>query len=288
MKGIVLAGGTGSRLLPLTLKISKQLLPVYDKPMVYYPISTLMLAGIREILIITTPQDLNIYESLLGNGDKLGVKFDYAIQSEPKGIAQAFTIAESFLSGDSCLLILGDNVFHGAGLGREITRNLPLSGAHIFTYEVRNPSEYGVLGVDSQNKPISITEKPTNFISNLAVTGLYFFDNCVVSIAKHSNMSMRGEFEIATVIEDYLKRNSLTVTNLSRGVAWLDMGTHQSLHEAAAYIRTFQERQGLLIGSPEEVAWRSGWISDLQLQNLGHELDATDYGKALLNLVKQK
>jgi len=267
MKGIVLAGGTGSRLWPITRSISKQLLPVYDKPMIYYPISTLMLAGIREILIITTPPDQSQFKELLGDGSELGVSFQYALQTEPKGLAQAFTIGEEFLAGDSCLMILGDNIFHGAGLGRDIVRELPNSGAHIFTYEVANPADYGILEIDQAGKPISITEKPTKFISNLAVTGVYFFDGEVSEIAKGVQPSKRGELEITSVIENYLNSGSLTFTRLSRGAAWLDTGNPDSLSDAAAYVKIIEDRTGLKIACLEEIAFTQGWMTPAQLQD---------------------
>jgi len=286
MKGIVLAGGTGSRLWPITRSISKQLLPVYDKPMIYYPIATLMLAGIREILIITTPHDQDQFKYLLGDGSELGVSFQYAIQPEPKGLAQAFIIGEEFLTGDSCLMILGDNIFHGAGLGRDITRVLPSSGAHIFTYEVSNPSDYGILEVNSDGLAISITEKPIEFISNLAVTGVYFFDSQVSEIAKNVKPSKRGELEITSVIDYYLKIRNLTFTRLSRGSAWLDTGNANSLSDAISYVRIIEERTGLKIGCIEEIAWRNEWINNDQLQSLVKKFGPKNsYGKYLENLV---
>jgi glucose-1-phosphate thymidylyltransferase len=266
MKGIVLAGGTGSRLWPITRSISKQLLPVYDKPMIYYPISTLMLAGIREILIITTPHDQSQFIELLGDGSELGVSFVYATQPEPKGLAQAFTIGEEFLAGDSCLMILGDNIFHGAGLGRDIIRELPTLGAHIFTYEVSNPSDYGILEVNNDGLAISITEKPTEFISNLAVTGVYFFDGKVSDVAKNVKPSKRGEMEITSVIDHYLKSGTLTFTRLSRGSAWLDTGNPDSLNDAAAYVKIIEDRTGLKIACLEEISFNQGWMTSTQLQ----------------------
>ena len=267
MKGIVLAGGTGSRLWPITRSISKQLLPVYDKPMIYYPISTLMLAGIREILIITTPHDQSQFKELLGDGSEIGVSFIYATQPEPKGLAQAFTIGEEFLAGESCLMILGDNIFHGAGLGRDIVRELPTSGAHIFTYEVSNPSDYGILEVNADELAISITEKPAEHISNLAVTGVYFFDGKVSEIAKSVMPSKRGEMEITSVIDHYLKSGTLTFTRLSRGSAWLDTGNPDSLNDAAAYVKIIEDRTGLKIACLEEISFNQGWMTSTQLQN---------------------
>jgi len=286
MKGIVLAGGTGSRLWPITRSISKQLLPVYDKPMIYYPISTLMLAGIREILIITTPHDQSQFKELLGDGSELGVSFQYAVQPEPKGLAQAFTIGEEFLAGDSCLMILGDNIFHGAGLGRDIVRELPTAGAHIFTYEVANPADYGILETSPDGKPISITEKPTKFISNSAVTGVYFFDGRVSEIAKGVKPSKRGEMEITSVIDHYLKSGSLTFTQLSRGAAWLDTGNPDSLNDAAAYVRIIEARTGLKIACLEEISFSQGWITLSQLQFRIEQYKMNSYAKYLQQLIK--
>jgi len=285
MKGIVLAGGTGSRLWPITRSISKQLLPVYDKPMIYYPISTLMLAGIREILIITTPHDQSQFIELLGDGSELGVSFQYAVQFEPKGLAQAFTIGEEFLAGDSCLMILGDNIFHGAGLGRDIVRELPTSGAHIFTYEVANPSDYGILEISDNGKPLSITEKPNAFISNLAVTGVYFFDSKVSGIAKGVQPSKRGEVEITSVIEHYLKSGSLTFTRLSRGAAWLDTGNPDALNDAAEYIRIIEDRTGLKIACLEEIAFHQGWITVEQVELRIRQYKMNSYAKYLQRLI---
>jgi glucose-1-phosphate thymidylyltransferase len=286
MKGIILAGGTGSRLWPITRSISKQLLPVYDKPMIYYPISTLMLAGIREILIITTPHDQSQFKELLGDGSEIGVSFKYATQPEPKGLAQAFTIGEEFLAGESCLMILGDNIFHGAGLGRDITRELPTSGAHIFTYEVSNPSEYGILEISSDGKPLSITEKPAHFISNLAVTGVYFFDGKVSGIAKSVQPSKRGELEITSVIDHYLKSDSLTFTQLSRGAAWLDTGNPDSLSDAAGYVRIIEDRTGLKIACLEEIAFSQGWMTLSQLHARIAQYKVNSYAKYLQQLIK--
>jgi glucose-1-phosphate thymidylyltransferase len=285
MKGIVLAGGTGSRLWPITRSVSKQLLPVYDKPMIYYPISTLMLAGIREILIITTPNDLSQFKDLLGDGSDFGVSFQYATQPEPKGLAQAFTIGESFLSGNSCLMILGDNIFHGAGLGRDIVRDLPKVGAHIFTYEVSNPSDYGILEVSTDGKPISITEKPTEFISNLAVTGVYFFDGKVSEVAKNVMPGKRGELEITSVIDHYLKSGSLTHTRLSRGSAWLDTGNPDSLSDAAAYVKIIEDRTGLKIACPEEIAFNQGWMTRDQISSRITQYKMNSYAKYLQRLI---
>jgi glucose-1-phosphate thymidylyltransferase len=253
--------------------------------MIYYPISTLMLAGIKEILIITTPHDREAFEKLLGDGSAFGINFQYAIQPKPEGLAQAFIIGEEFLGGDSCLMILGDNIFHGSGLGHDLSRSLPTSGAHIFTYEVVNPGEYGVLEIDSLNRPISITEKPKTFISNLAVTGLYFFDSDVSKIARRVTPSPRGELEITSVIETYLKANNLTFTKLSRGTAWLDTGNPSSLHDAASYIRVIEERTGLKIACLEEIAFNQGWITENMLRNFASTFKMNDYGKYLMRLV---
>ena len=259
MKGIVLAGGTGSRLWPMTHSVSKQLIPVYDKPMIFYPISTLMLAGIREILIITTPQDQSAFMHLLGNGAEYGLKLQYAIQPKPEGLAQAFIIAEDFLNGDSSMLILGDNIFHGVGLGSEL-KNLTTKGAHIFTYEVSNPQDYGILEIDSAGNPKSVEEKPVASQSKLAITGLYSFDANAPIIAKTLTPSKRGELEITSLINHYLQSEDLSITELSRGTVWLDTGTPGSLYDATSYVRIIEERSGLKIACLEEIAWNSGWI----------------------------
>lgn len=286
MKGIVLAGGTGSRLWPITRSVSKQLLPVYDKPMIYYPISTLMLAGIREILIITTPNDQQAFQNLLGDGSDLGVIFRYEIQSEPNGLAQAFVIGEKFLAGDSCMMILGDNIFHGSGLGKQLTSNEAKSGAHIFTYEVSNPSEYGVLEIDKNRIPKSVTEKPKKFVSNLAITGLYVFDSQVSKIAKNIELSDRGEYEITSVINQYLQTRTLTYTALSRGTVWLDTGNPKSLNDAADYVRIIEERTGLKIGCVEEVAFRNSWISQTQLEKYADSYGNNSYAAYLRSLLQ--
>jgi glucose-1-phosphate thymidylyltransferase len=266
MKGIVLAGGTGSRLWPATKVTSKQLLPVYDKPLIHYPISTLMLAGIRDILIITTPQDSALFKELLGNGSDLGVSFSYAIQPKPEGLAQALIIGETFLNNGSCLLILGDNIFHGVGLGSEIQKTLPLNGAHIFTYEVANPSEYGILAINDAGAPVSIEEKPSKPASNLAVTGLYYFDNKASAIAKQIKPSARGELEITSLINEYLIKESLTLTNLSRGTAWLDTGNPDSMLAASQYVQIVEQRTGLKIACLEEIALNNKWISQTKIK----------------------
>ncbi|CAB4863105.1 MAG: glucose-1-phosphate thymidylyltransferase RfbA [Actinobacteria bacterium] len=285
MKGIVLAGGTGSRLWPITKVVSKQLLPVYDKPMIYYPVSTLMLAGVREILIITTPHDQESFIELLGDGSQFGIELSYAVQPKPEGLAQAFIIGEKFLDGKSCMMILGDNIFHGAGLGHDLINSIPKSGAHIFTYEVSNPSDYGILKLDSKGLPESITEKPKSFISNLAVTGLYAFDSKVSEIAKGVEPSDRGEYEITSVINSYLISNTLTYTALSRGTAWLDTGNPQSLNDAADYIRIIEERTGLKIGCLEEIAFRNSWINANQLSVNAANLGKNSYSSYLLSLL---
>jgi glucose-1-phosphate thymidylyltransferase len=261
MKGIILAGGTGSRLWPLTKTISKQLLPVYDKPMIYYPLTTLILAGIKEILIITTPHDQESFRSLLKDGNDFGISISYKAQAKPNGLAEALIIGEDFLAGDSCLLILGDNIFHGVGLGRDLEKKLEVTGSHIFVYEVSDPSQYGVLNIGESSLPISVIEKPSNSISNLAITGLYFFDSRCSSFAKSIEPSSRGELEITSLITRYLENGELTYTELSRGTAWLDTGTFKSLHDASTFVRLIEERQGLKVGDPYEAAKLQGLIS---------------------------
>jgi glucose-1-phosphate thymidylyltransferase len=289
MKGIVLAGGTGSRLAPITFTLSKQLLPVYDKPMVYYPISTLMLAGIRDILIIATPFDLPRFKTLLGDGSNWGVRFSFAEQLAPKGIAEAFLIGESFIGVNNVALALGDNIFHGSGLGGQLEFNSDLSGAMIFGYEVSNPSEYGVVTLDENGKPTSIEEKPASPKSNLAVPGLYFYDSNVVKYARKIQPSTRGELEITSLNLEYLKHDQLKVSVLKRGTAWLDTGTPESLHDAATYVRLIEQRQGLKISCPEEIAWRKGWISDLELHEIASKNSASSYSQYLSSLlVKRK
>jgi glucose-1-phosphate thymidylyltransferase len=285
MKGIVLAGGTGSRLWPITKVTSKQLLPIYDKPMIYYPLATLMLAGVRDILIITTPHDQSSFESLLGDGSQFGITLTYAVQPKPEGLAQAFIIGEAFLSGESCLMILGDNIFHGAGLGQQLQETIPSSGAHIFTYTVSDPTQYGVLNVDSSGKPISIEEKPKNPTSNLAVTGLYYFDNRVVDVAKQVNPSPRGELEITSVIDWYLKNKELSVTGLNRGAAWLDTGNPKSMHDAATYVRVIEERTGLKIASLEEIAYQNHWVTKEQISELSNHHASSEYARYLRRII---
>ena len=286
MKGIVLAGGTGSRLWPITWGVSKQLLPVYDKPLIHYPISTLMLAGIREILIITTPHDQESFQRLLGDGSKYGVRFDFRVQPNPDGLAQAFIIGESFISGEKCALVLGDNIFHGANFGTRLSQLRDVGGAHIFAYRVKDPERYGIVEFDSKGVVISIEEKPKRPKSNFAVPGLYFYDNNVVEIAKSVNPSARGELEITSVNQSYLERGLLTASVLDRGTAWLDTGTFESLSAASSFIQIIEERQGQKISCLEEVAWRNGWISDSDVLKAADEYKSSpfaDYLRSLLN-----
>ena len=285
MKGIILAGGTGSRLWPITKGVSKQLLPVYDKPMIYYPLSTLMAAGIREILIITTPEDSEAFERLLGDGAVWGIELSYAVQPRPEGLAQAFIIAEDFLAGDAAALILGDNLFYGSGLGRRLGSLLDVSGGHVFAYEVANPSEYGVVEFDAEGRVLSIEEKPTSPKSHFAVPGLYFYDSSVVEVAKAIKPSARGELEITTVNECYREAGSLSVTVLERGTAWLDTGTFRTLQDAGEFVRVIEDRTGTKVGCLEEIAWRQSWIDDQQLEVLATQLDKSGYGSYLRALM---
>ena len=289
MKGIILAGGSGTRLYPLTKSISKQMLPVYDKPMIYYPLSVLMLAGIKEILIISTPRDIAGFLSLLGNGQKLGIKLEYAIQEEPKGLAEAFTIGESFIGDSSVALVLGDNIFYGSDFGNRLIESSELeNGSIIFGCHVADPRAYGVVEVDENNNVISIEEKPCEPKSSFAVPGLYFFDNKVIEIAKNIQPSERGELEITSIIEVYLQRGELTVNLMGRGLAWLDTGTHEALLQAANFVEAIQKRQGLYVACIEEIAYRRGYISQAQLMELAEPLIKTDYGKYLVDLAAEK
>lgn len=284
MKGIVLAGGSGTRLHPLTITVSKQLMPVYDKPMVYYPISTLISAGIQEILIISTPRDLPLFQQLLGDGSRIGCKFEYAVQEHPNGLAEAFIIGESFIGDDKVALILGDNIFYGTGLASLLRANNDPDGGIIYAYHVHDPDRYGVVEFDKEGKAISIEEKPKEPKSNFAVPGIYFYDNSVVEIAKNMKPSDRGELEITDVNKAYLDQGKLKVSILDRGTAWLDTGTFASLNQASQFVQVIEERQGLKIGSIEEASYRSGFISREQLHLLAEPLMKSGYGKYLLDI----
>jgi glucose-1-phosphate thymidylyltransferase len=288
MKGIILAGGSGTRLHPLTLTISKQLMPIYDKPMIYYPLSTLMYAGIREILIISTPKDLPLFKDLLGDGEKFGCKFEYAVQENPNGLAEAFIIGEDFIGSDKVALILGDNIFYGSGLSSLLQKNNDPEGGIIYAYRVHDPGRYGVVEFDKDGQAISIEEKPQKPKSNFAVPGIYFYDNTVVNVAKNMKPSHRGELEITDVNKEYLKNGSLSVSILDRGTAWLDTGTFDSLMQASQFVEVIEKRQGLKIGSIEAAAFEMGYINEKQFRNLAEPLLKSGYGKNLLGLLNIK
>ncbi len=288
MRGIILAGGSGSRLLPITDGVSKQLVPVYDKPMIFYPLSTLMLAGIRDILVISTPQDAPAFERLLGDGSRFGVAISYAQQPAPEGLAQAFVIGADFVGSGSCALVLGDNIFYGQGLGLQLERFSDVDGAAVFAYWVKDPQAYGVIEFDDTGRAVSLEEKPQLPRSNYAVPGLYFYDNDVLEIARELKPSARGEYEITDVNRAYLERGKLAVTVLARGTAWLDTGTFDALNEAGNFIRTVEQRQGLKIGSPEEIAWRQGFLTDDELRMRAEAMLKSGYGDYLLGLLEQR
>ncbi|BAX99589.1 glucose-1-phosphate thymidylyltransferase [Mycobacteroides stephanolepidis] len=288
MRGIILAGGSGTRLHPITTGVSKQLLPVYDKPLVYYPLSTLIMAGVRDILVITTPSDASAFERLLGDGSAFGINLTYAVQPKPEGLAQAFVIGASHIGTDTAMLALGDNVFYGPGLGTSLRRFENISGGAIFAYWVANPSAYGVVEFDAAGVPLSLEEKPATPKSHYAVPGLYFYDNDVIEIARSLKKSARGEYEITEVNQTYLDQGRLSVEVLPRGTAWLDTGTFDSLLDASDYVRTIERRQGLKIGVPEEIAWRAGFINDDQLAARAQELLKSGYGSYLLELLQRK
>jgi glucose-1-phosphate thymidylyltransferase len=286
MRGIILAGGTGSRLFPITQAVSKQLMPVYDKPMIYYPLSTLMMAGVREVLVITTPGDSAPFRDLLGDGSRLGMRIEYAVQPRPEGLAQAFVIGAEFIGDDAVALVLGDNIFYGAGLGSALGRLPAPDGGHVFASHVANPQDYGVVEFDDTGRVLSIEEKPATPKSSYAVPGLYFYENSVVDVARGLAPSPRGELEITDVNEHYLRQGRLTVTRLDRGTAWLDTGTFASLRQATEFVSVVEERQGLKIGCIEEVAWRQGWLDDDGLRRAAEPLAKRAYGDSRLNLLE--
>jgi glucose-1-phosphate thymidylyltransferase len=288
MRGIILAGGSGTRLHPITQGVSKQLIPVYDKPMIYYPLSMLLMAGIREVLVISTPEDMPGFQRLLGDGSQIGISIQYEIQPSPDGLAQAFLIGEEFIGDEKVCLVLGDNIFYGSGLGTALKSNMLVQGGHIFAYHVSNPEEYGVVAFDKNNKAISIEEKPQNPRSNFAIPGLYFYDNSVVSIAKSIKPSARGELEISSINEHYLNKGTLSVTVLDRGTAWLDTGTVDSLMAAGEFVQVVEKRQGLKVGCIEEIAWRQGFISTDELLSLAKPLAKSGYGKYLIELIEHE